>query len=469
MKPLLFFRNMGGLVALNLLIKPLWIFGIDRQVQLQLGYATYGRYFALLGLSYVLLFVADAGLSNLLNQRAARQEPLRLRPLLRLKGLLSLLYLFLFLSLGWITGFRELSLLLLIGGIQVVNSFFLFCRALITAQQHYREDAWLSIVDKALMILFCAPLLYGFFGLPFMSLHLFLQLQLGATGLATALALVLIFKKNLLPPSGGEGQPLLRLLLPFASIGLLMAVHYRADGFLLERLSPQGAREAGYYAAAYRLLDAANMVGYLAASFLVPFVGRHHNNMPLLRATVFPLQGALLLLGAGGAAFAWYQGDWIQQALYRFGDSYGALVISFCLAALPGYLLVQVWGSVLTATGRLRTFVLLLLSSVAINLLLNCWLIPGSGALGACWAAIASQWWCGLACRAAAHRQPAFPLTVKEVAGLGGAVLLLLGYFFLTQLAMLNVWLILAGAGLLLTLCLAIYLRKQRPAMINSR
>ena len=36
------------LILLNVLVKPLWIFGIDRQVQNITGYAAYGGYFALL-------------------------------------------------------------------------------------------------------------------------------------------------------------------------------------------------------------------------------------------------------------------------------------------------------------------------------------------------------------------------------------------------------------------------------------
>ena len=71
MKSLSFFKGLSWLIVLNLLVKPVWIFFIDRQVQNIVGHELYGKYFALLNLSYVLYFLSDAGLSSMLNQRMA--------------------------------------------------------------------------------------------------------------------------------------------------------------------------------------------------------------------------------------------------------------------------------------------------------------------------------------------------------------------------------------------------------------
>src|ERR1700759_4077564 len=87
-----FFKGLSWLIVLNLLIKPAWIFFIDRQVQNIVGYEEYGKYFSLLNLSYVLFFLNDAGLSNMLNQRMANGIPVNIGQLLRLKSFLLLLY-----------------------------------------------------------------------------------------------------------------------------------------------------------------------------------------------------------------------------------------------------------------------------------------------------------------------------------------------------------------------------------------
>ena len=57
MKSIQFFKGLSWLIILNLLVKPVWLFFIDRQVQLAVGYEEYGKYFAILNLSYVLFFL----------------------------------------------------------------------------------------------------------------------------------------------------------------------------------------------------------------------------------------------------------------------------------------------------------------------------------------------------------------------------------------------------------------------------
>ena len=66
-----FYSSLGLLVVLNLIIKPIWIFAIDRKVQLEVGQEEYGSYFALLNLSIILSFMLDLGFTNYFNRQAA--------------------------------------------------------------------------------------------------------------------------------------------------------------------------------------------------------------------------------------------------------------------------------------------------------------------------------------------------------------------------------------------------------------
>ena len=62
-----FYSSLGLLIILNVIIKPLWIFGIDRQVQNLVGTAVYGNFFSLFNFSIVFscfLFVYLAHLNN---------------------------------------------------------------------------------------------------------------------------------------------------------------------------------------------------------------------------------------------------------------------------------------------------------------------------------------------------------------------------------------------------------------------
>ena len=65
MKTALLTSSVLLLIGLNIIIKPLWIVGIDRQVQLLEGPEVYGRFFALFQLSLMFHVIPRCGNSNL--------------------------------------------------------------------------------------------------------------------------------------------------------------------------------------------------------------------------------------------------------------------------------------------------------------------------------------------------------------------------------------------------------------------
>src|SRR3954471_9347927 len=90
-----FYSSLLLLIILNAIIKPFWIFGIDRQVQNITGVPEYGTYFALLNLSIVFNFLLDWGLTNFINRElAAKKTDLQhqLGSFLFLKILFALIY-----------------------------------------------------------------------------------------------------------------------------------------------------------------------------------------------------------------------------------------------------------------------------------------------------------------------------------------------------------------------------------------
>ena len=66
-----FYSSLGLLIILNVIIKPLWIFGIDRQVQNAVSTEAYGTYFSLLNFSIVFSFLLDWGLTAFFNRQLA--------------------------------------------------------------------------------------------------------------------------------------------------------------------------------------------------------------------------------------------------------------------------------------------------------------------------------------------------------------------------------------------------------------
>lgn len=139
MKSIQFFKGLSWLIFLNLLVKPVWLFGIDRQVQIEVGYEEYGKYFAILNLSYVLFFLSDIGLSNMINQRMANHAPLNVPRLLRIKFILVVIYFLVFCFIGWLTHISNWPLLFCVIAIQMLTSALIFF-----PEYYYRQSVFYS-------------------------------------------------------------------------------------------------------------------------------------------------------------------------------------------------------------------------------------------------------------------------------------------------------------------------------------
>lgn len=450
-----FFKSLSWLLVLNLLVKPAWIFLIDRRVQNIVGHEAYGTYFSLYSLTYILIFVADAGLSSMIPQRLATKSGLSVWPLFRLKLLLVVLYALACVLAAALAGIRRWDLLGYLILIQVLTSLFLFLRSFLTAKQFFQTDAVFSVLDKTLLLLFCIGPVYGFFR-P-MTLVFFLQLQTLSSSLAVLGLLCFWLRKNLFAGhSAGERKSLAVLTAPFVVIVLLMSAHNRLDAFLLERLHPAGAGEAGLYAAAYRLLDAGNMLGYLTASFLVPFLVRHQTDKLLQQQVLLLCRHLLLFLSTAAAAFVFLFAPWLQQILYHSEEAYGNHLLRLCVLTLPAYYLIHIYGSALTATANFRLLIRIVFFATAVNAALNVLLIPTYGAAGCCVAALVSQYGCGLLLWLLASRRLSLSPAGQSMllsAGLAPCFLLL---FLLGQRLTGNVWIILSSIAPLATILLLI-------------
>lgn len=466
MKQRPFFGGLSWLLFLNLLIKPAWIFFIDREVQNVVGHETYGRYFALLNLCYVLLFLADAGLTNLLVQQVSSLNSPPTRQLFRWKCAFVALYLAIGCLAAWAMGLDHWSVFIPVLLIQALGSLALFLRGLLSGHQFFTADAVFSIADKALMILFCFPFLYGWWQ-P-ITLGVFLQLQLSAFIVVNLLLLAIIFRKGLLAPTASlKPTAPFRKLLPFSAVILLMAAHYRLDGFLLERLRPDGTLQAGIYALGYRLLDAANMVGYLTASFLLPFVARHKANRELLRQTLNLSRFGLLTAGVIASCFALVFPAFIQQLLYHTDDAYINRVIQLILAVLPAYFVTHIYGTVLTAMNALGIFIRILVGAVFVNLTLNVVLIPLYGAAGSAVAALVSQYGCAAGCYLVATRKYILPSAHWFWLFFAAAALGLFIFLSAMKAVIHSVWIILA-LSVLLMITVVLLQRKKLVTIVRS-
>jgi O-antigen/teichoic acid export membrane protein len=278
-----FFFNILMLVAANLLIKPFWILGIDLQVQNVVGAETYGLFYAVFNFSFLFHILLDIGI-NQFNNREIAQSPEKISDffgnLLFLKILLSFIYLLVTFGIAYQIGFGafQMKLLAFLALNQVFYSGILFARSNFTALHWFKWDIFFSILDRLLAIIICVFLIYtSLFGLEF-KIEYFVYAQTFSLAISAIFSLlVLLLKAQVSMPTFNylALKSLLKQSFPYALAVLLMSIYMRVDAIMIERILPEnGQYEAGIYAAAYRLLDAANMIPFLFASILIPVTAR---------------------------------------------------------------------------------------------------------------------------------------------------------------------------------------------------
>jgi O-antigen/teichoic acid export membrane protein len=433
-----FYASLILLILLNAVIKPLWIFGVDRQVQNITGVVEYGTYFSLLNLSIVFGFLLDWGLTNFINRElAAKKTDLQaqLGSFLVLKILFAILYAAVVIAVAAFSGVQRWDIVWAVITIQFLTFLFVFLRGVVTANQWFSTDAFLSVLDKSLMIIACAFFLLGAATFGRITIDKFLMAQITCTAIAVLVTFAILFSRGLRLQKPGLrflNKKLFLAIFPFAMTVFLMSAHFRLDGFLLERLHHDGAHQAGIYAGAYRLLDASNMIGYLIASFFMPFVARLASEKKPLQDTILQTRHIQMMFAVAMVGITLGAGPWLENILYHRSDAYSIHVLQISLSALIGYSLMQVYGTVMTATGNIVAFCLLNGVALFFNALLNIIFIPRYGAMGCAVVAIFSELFLGLSTMIFVHQKLKTPVDIRSlfiylVTGAAAAALL---YFF---------------------------------------
>jgi O-antigen/teichoic acid export membrane protein len=404
----LFYRALLRLLLSNAVVKSVWILGIDRWVQNEVGAFAYGRYFTVWGLVLTAGFLLDLGLTTLIQREAATQKA-DIRSLARLfwlKSGLLVVYFLAITTIGYFNTHISVRILWGVAFIQALNSFYIYFRAWVTALQDYAADVWFSVLDKLLLIPVCYLWLSGLgISVP-LTVDTFIVLQLITLLISTGVVLVHLVRKRvrLIVPFYFSGAQF-RSAWPYALIVLLMSAHARLDGYWISLWSETPEQEAGRYAAAYRLLDASNMFGYLVASFLLPYLSRHGVHQSLARLAIGTARRGLLFFSCSALLFVCVFNTWLASFLSADEGAAVGRLLPIVFAALLGYSLTHVYGTVLTARGDLNAFHLILLGGLLLHILFSAFWVPQMGALGAARSAMLTHLLTGLSLMYIVHRR----------------------------------------------------------------
>lgn len=391
-----FILNLILIIFINLLIKPLYIFGVELHVQNLLGSNSYGLYYSLFNLSFILSIIVDPGITNYNNRHIAQNEHLlstSFSKIIITKIILSAVYALCIalyaLSIGYDSFEWQLCGLLVLG--QIFNSFTLYNRSNLAGLHLFKTDTFISILDKLLMIALCIPILYFSVFINYFDIRMFVLLQTLSFGGSAAISFYFVKKHTSFFEFNINWKDLIEVLknsYPYAILASLMLIYSKADTVLIKELYPNGNEQVGIYAAAYRLIDALNMIAVLFSGLLYPIFARmikEKSNVSSLVKTAFSI---LVLPSIVFAIFSMMNANSILEFLstnhpLESAGIYKIIIFTFIFICV-GY----VFGTLLTANGNIRLLNKIAFIAVIINIVLNVIFIPKYGALASAYISI---------------------------------------------------------------------------------
>ena len=395
-----FISNLFLVIALNILIKPLYIFGIDRTVQNLVGPASYGLFFALFNFTYLFQMLNDFGIQNFNHSVFSKHPKLMSKYLPKIvsaKLILGVLYITLVLVFAFTIGYKALlfPLLMLITCNHILTSFLLYFRTSLSANGYYRIDSWLSVADKFIMI-FLVGYLIWFTDYSLFRIEWFVYAQSVSLFFSILIACILIRMRLKIKSFRFTWDfPfmiwLLKKTIPYALVLLLMTMYTRMDAVMIERILVDGKKEAGIYAAAFRILDAVNMFGILFAGLLLPMFAkliRKGQSVDGLVKTGFSLIWTIAVVVI---AISWFWGQEIMPLLYDGANPYWGKVYSLLMISYLAFSASYIYGTLLTANESIAKMNYVFVGGVILNLVLNIIFILEWKAWGAALATVITQ------------------------------------------------------------------------------
>jgi len=434
--------NLAFIFVANLLVKPFWIFGIDRVVQNKFGPEVYGTYFAVFNYSFLLSIILDFGINNF-NNRAVSRNHKRLGEyllnLLTVKTVLAVIYFVFTLLWALYIGYKEqqITMLVFLAINQILLSIILYFRSNIAALQLFKTDSIISVLDRLFVIIFCMVLMYLPVFKDSFSIMWFIYAQTAGLFITALIAFGVIMSRGKLQFALWKPRFTSMILLksmPFAMLALLMGIYYRIDAVMIERMLPNGATEAGIYAASFRLLDAVNMFGYLFATLLLPmFAGMIRRN-EMTRSLVKFSSELMFAFAVIVSLDCYFFRNEIMQLLYHNSTPYWSKIFGWLMVNFIPMSSIYIFGTLLTARGNLKVLNIIAIGGVVVNVGLNLYMIPHYGALGATVATVITQFAAAGAHIIATNRQFGFSYDVKDALRISTFTLLSLATLFLIKM-----------------------------------
>jgi len=444
------------------------------------GASEFGFYFSLLNFSLLLNIILDFGITNFNNKNISQNSSIlskHVSSIVALKILLAVVYAVLSLSAALIIGYdlRQLGILGMLIFNQVLLSLILYLRSNISGLQMFKTDSMISVLDRFLMIILCGILIWGNVSGISLKIEWFVLAQTVSYVITALIALILVISKTSFFKLNFDFRffrVFLKKSYPYALLILLMAFYNRIDSVMLERLLPDGKEQAGIYAQAFRILEAASMFAYLFSILLLPMFAKmiqkkqNVEELVKLSFTLIIVPAVLVM------TICHFYNEEIMSLMYWEHVDASAITLSFLMTGFIGICTTYIFGTLLTSNGSLKQLNIMAASGMLLNIGLNFILIPHLQVVGSAVASMITQIFTGLVQLIIAWKLFKFRINYKLLISL--AVFVVLSYSLTAWLSTFDYnWILMVGisalAGLIFAFATRLFTVKSITALIKER
>lgn len=387
----LFAVNIVLLIGLNLFVKALYLLGIDRQFQLALGVEDYGLYYKLLNFTLLFQFLNDFGIQNYTNRLVSQNRggvEKHFNQLLGLKLMLSLIYVIcivLFIFLFEYEKF-QLSLILHLAFNQILISAVFFVRSIISGLGYYKSDSFLSILDRVLLILFGALILWYPELSNYLSIEGFVWIQNISIGSCLVLAVGFLLYKGVRIkwPTFDKAQlmPVVKACIPFSLIYLFSTMYNKLDVLLIGKFLENGDEQVGIYAASMRIFEASSMVSLAFGSLLLAMFSVLYKDTDKLTELLKMALNLLFVFTIALVTTSCFYAKELMNLLYSQNNNYWEFIFCLVMLSFLPASLNYIFGALFQAIHKEKQLFLFYMLAGLISFVLNVYLIKSLQLIG---------------------------------------------------------------------------------------
>jgi O-antigen/teichoic acid export membrane protein len=268
-------------------------------------------------------------------------------------------------------------LILLLAFCQSILSLNFYLRSCLTGLGFYRFDSIVSSADRFFLIFICGAFLYVPALQKNFNIEKFVYAQIFTQSLTAFIIILKLRSKIFAFQFNFKWQNawlILKQSFPFSLSVILMSLYTKTDVVMLERHLPDGAKQAGIYASAYRLLDAVNILGLLFANLALPMFSQMRREkkdmLPLLKLSV----QIILFISVSFVAAVVVHRHFIMHALYKEANEQSENVLGLLMLSFIAFCLSYVISTYLNAMSLTKrankVYAMALILSITTNILI---------------------------------------------------------------------------------------------------